>query len=47
MPTIPITWNMEAGRPEVLGYPMLHSELKATLDYLKTSLKNGAKGIWE
>lgn len=31
-------WGMEGGRPEVLGYPWLHSEFKTSLGYIKINL---------
>ena len=47
----PITEEIEAGESEVQGYPGLHSEFKANLDYMKpcfkiktTTTKNKVKG---
>ena len=33
------TWEMEAGKPELQSYPQLHSELKASLGYMRSCLK--------
>ena len=33
------TWEMEAGRSEIQGKPLLHSKLEANLGYVRPCLK--------
>lgn len=36
----PSAWEVRMGRPEIQGYPWLHSEFEVRLDYRRPCLKN-------